>query len=551
MAKTPIEQIAALLGSDAHEKQIAAAIVLGELGAKTPEVIKGLVSLLETDSPPLQRSALTALVKINAPSATSARIGSAKVAASIFPLLASKDNEVRALAVDALVACGQDVVPKVKERMSVAEGSERKALDGVLARFGDRKDAVTALLQGLESTESDIARNVAFEVRPLLKDADGKMRRLWLHEVLRIVEKMRRSPPPSPIPLATAVKILGYLEDPKGTDPLLELARDPRAPFAVRQEALIALRFALADDDRAGEIVDTMVAAAESDDRMLAQAALMGLVAVELPAKHAARIVRLAAHPDPERARIAIEKLSRQPGEAVTKALVDVVASADRRRAEMAMKALEPREGAGALLAAAMVETRDADRANILRQALKPFARALPPAMRKKLVAAALERLGEGEGWQAHADIAREADGKALAEGLRELAAKLSRSKKEGSLKSVLTLLARSEHGSSDDRYRLASILLRGGHKDTRPSARASDESLALLEGLSGSSFDVGAALRKDKSLELDDLYYVGFHFAEEQHPLGAELLAEVVKKAGRTKIGKMAKNKLGISAEN
>jgi HEAT repeat protein len=540
MAKTPIEQIAALLESPAPEKQIAAAIVLGELGAKTPEVIKGLVALLETDSPPLQRPALTALTKI----------ASARVAPSIFPLLASKDADVRSLAVDALVACGEDVVPKVKERMAAAENAERKALDGILARFGDRKDAVTALLAGLESTEPDVARNVAFEVRPRIKDADGKMRRLWLHEVLRIVEKMRKSPPPSPIPMATAVKILGYLEDPKGTDPLLELARDPRAPFAVKQEALIALRFALADEEHAAKIIDTMVAAAESDDRMLAQAALMGLVAVELPAKHAGRIVRLAAHPDPERARIAIEKLSRQPGEAVTKALVDVVASADRRRAEMAMKALEPREGAGTLLASALVETTDPDRANIVRQAIKPFARSLPPPTRKKIVAAALERLAEGEGWQAHADVAREADGKALAEGLRDLAGKLGRGKNPGALKSVLTLLARSEHGSDDDRYKLASVLLRDSHKDTRPAARASDESLALLENLSGSSFDVAAALRKDKALELDDLYYVGFHFAEEHNPLGQELLAEVVKKAGRTKIGKMAKNKLEISAE-
>ena len=63
------------------------------------------------------------------------------------------------------------------------------------------------------------------------------------------------------------------------------------------------------------------------------------------------------------------------------------------------------------------------------------------------------------------------------------------------------------------------------------PAARAADESLVLLEGLAGSSFDVAAALRKDKGLELDDLYYVGFHFAEDQHPLGQELLAEVVKK--------------------
>ncbi len=537
--KSPVELIAAMLRSEAPEKQIAAAIVLGELGAKGPEVLGGLVSMLETQSPPLQRPALLALVKI----------ASIKAAPAIFPLLASKDPEVRALAIEALVACGEDVVAKVKQRMPVAEGAERKALDGVLARFEGSKDAVTALLAGLESTEPDVARNVAFEVRPRVKDVDAKTRRLWLAEVLRILERMKKSPPASPIPMATAVKILGYLEDPKGTDPLLELARDPRAPFSVRQEALIALRFALADDDRAGEIIDTMVKAAEADDRMLVQAALMGLVQVELPAKHAGRIARLAAHPDPERARIAIEKLSRQPGSEVTKALVEVVATADRRRAEMAVKALETREGAGPLLAAALAQSKDADRANVLRQALRPHLKTLPNAAKKKLVEAALERLADGEGWQAHVDAAREADGKALAEGLREAVTKLARSKKEGPLKTALTLLTRGEHGTPEDAYRLASLLLKESHKDTRPQARESDEALSLLEGLAGKSFDVFAALKKDKSLELDDLYYVGFHFAEEDHPLGTDLLGEVVKQGGRTKLGKMAKNKLGLSA--
>lgn len=539
--KTPVELIAAMLTSDLPEKRIAAAIVLGELGSKGPEVLSGLAQMLETNSPPLQRPALLALVKI----------ASTKAAPAIFPLLASKDGEVRALAVDALVACGEDVVPKVKQRMPLAEGPERKALDGVLARFEGSKDAVTALLAGLESTEADVARNVAFEVRPRVKDADAKTRRLWLGEVLRILEKMKKAPPPSPIPMATAVKILGYLEDPKGTDPLLELARDPRAPFSVRQEALIALRFALSDDDRAGEIIDTMVKAAEADDRMLAQAALMGLVAVELPQKHAGRIARLAAHPDPERARIAIEKLSRQPGAEITKALVDVVATADRRRAEMAVKALETREGAGPLLATALATTTDADRANVLRQALRPHIKTLPSAAKKKLVEAALERLAEGEGWQAHVDVARDADGKALAEGLREAITKLARSKKEGPLKTALTLLVRSERGTAEDGYRLASLLLKESHKDPRPEARDRDESLQLLGTLSSKSFDVFAALKKDKSLELEDLYYVGFHFAEEDHPLGRDLLTEVVKQGGRTKVGKMAKNKLGISASD
>ena len=60
--------------------------------------------------------------------------------------------------------------------------------------------------------------------------------------------------------------------------------------------------------------------------------------------------------------------------------------------------------------------------------------------------------------------------------------------------------------------------------------------------------FDVGKALKKDRVLELDHLYYVGFHFTEEGHPLGEELLEEVVKKGGRAKVAKMAKNKLALA---
>ena len=40
----------------------------------------------------------------------------------------------------------------------------------------------------------------------------------------------------------------------------------------------------------------------------------------------------------------------------------------------------------------------------------------------------------------------------------------------------------------------------------------------------------------------------MGFHFTELDHPLGEELLEEVVKKGGRTKVAKMAKNKLALA---
>jgi len=546
MAKTPVEVVAAMLGEErSPEHRIAGAIVLGELGAKAPEVVKGLVSMLASDSPPLQRPALASLVKIASPKAVPA----------ILPLLGSRDAEVRKLAVDAIVACGEDIVPIVRDRSKLVQGEERKALDAVLARFGDKKEAVTTLLTGLESSDPDVARAVAFELRPRVKDADAKTRRMWLGELTRIIERMKKAPPPSPIPLATAVKILGYLEDEKALPILVSFAKEPRTPFAVRQEALIALRFALSDEALAGEVIDVMVEAAEGPDRMIAQAALMGLAAVELPAKHAARISRLAMHPDFERARIALEKLTRQPGPEVTKALVDllagsVAAGADRRRGELATKALEGREDAGPALATALASATDADRANVLRQALRPHLKSLTTATKKKLVQIALERVAEGEGWQAHADVARELDAKAFAEGLREQVTKLAKGKKEAQLRSVLGLLSRTDGATHEDRYRYASLVLRSSPLDTLPAARGRDESLTLVEDLTRRGFDVGLALKKDKALELSHLFYVGFHFVEEDHPLGRELLEHVGKEGGRTKLAKMAKNKLGLTAD-
>jgi HEAT repeat protein len=548
-SKTPIEQVAAMLGEErSPEHRIAAAIVLGELGAKAPEVVKGLVTLLASDSPPLQRPALAALVKI----------ASAKAVPAILPLLGARDAEVRKLAVDAVVACGEDVLPVVRDRMKTVQGEERKALDAVLARFGDKKEAVHTLLVGLESSDPDVARAVAFELRPRVKDADARTRRMWLGELTRIIERMKKAPPPSPIPLATAVKILGYLEDEKALETLVAFAKDPRTPFAVRQEAVIALRWfcgegAVAHEALAGEAIDVLVEAAEGQDRMIAQAALMGLVSVALPAKHAARIARLASHPDLDRARMAIEKLAHQPGGEVTKALVEllagsVVAGADRRRGELAAKALEARDDAGPAVASALASATDADRANVLRQALRPHLKALAPATKKKLVQVALERVASGEGWQAHADVARELDAKAFADGLREQVAKLAKSKKD--VRSLLGLLSRTEGATHEDRYRYASLVLRGSPLDTLPQARGRDESLVLLDDLARRGFDVGAALKKDKALELEHLFYVGFCFVEEGHPLGRELLEHVAKTGGRTKLAKMAKNKLGLTAD-
>ena len=94
-----VDKIVALLASDAIEKRIAAAIVLGELRAKGAPVTEALAETLDSGIALLQRHALEAL----------ARVGAKKAAPKILPLLAAREDEVRRAAVAAMVSIGDDV----------------------------------------------------------------------------------------------------------------------------------------------------------------------------------------------------------------------------------------------------------------------------------------------------------------------------------------------------------------------------------------------------------------------------------------------------------
>ncbi|MGD0529964.1 MAG: HEAT repeat domain-containing protein, partial [Polyangiaceae bacterium] len=65
-----VDKIVELLSSDAVEKRIAAAIVLGEIRAKGAHVAEALTHALDSDIPLLQRHALEALGRVGAKKAT-------------------------------------------------------------------------------------------------------------------------------------------------------------------------------------------------------------------------------------------------------------------------------------------------------------------------------------------------------------------------------------------------------------------------------------------------------------------------------------------------
>src|SRR5499427_6209682 len=91
-----VDKIVGLLNDEGVEKRIAAAIVLGELKAKGPNVAPALAEALDSGIPLLQHHALEAL----------ARIGAKKALPRIFLLLSSREDQVRKSAARAIASVG-------------------------------------------------------------------------------------------------------------------------------------------------------------------------------------------------------------------------------------------------------------------------------------------------------------------------------------------------------------------------------------------------------------------------------------------------------------
>jgi HEAT repeat protein len=531
----PLNKIVSMLSDDSVEKRISAAVVLGELKAKGDGVHEGLVLMLDSDTPALQRPALEAL----------ARIGAKKALSSIFPLLSVRNADVVAAATRAIASLGESVVPKISARMEEAGTEERRALDAVLAELGG-KDAFSTLLDALMFEDADAAKRAALQVRHHIKDASRAERKSHRSQVEKFLKKKELATLTHA--KAAAVKILGYLEDDTAIPTLIAYADADGEPWQVRHEALIALRFALQAGKRVDDVMNVLINVAGAQDRQLSRTAIDTLRMLEIPEKHIAKFAKLADHEDLARAQAAIAKLGEQGGAKASKALVTVVTSGGQRSAEAAAEALDGNEEAVVDLAKALVAATNSFRGGLMAKVLKPMTSKIKPATKKQIIDAAIKKLGDGDdSWEPTLSIARDLDAKKTAEGLRALAAKLRKSKKKDKEIAVLTLLCKHEGAEDDDRFRLATAELLQSRKDTQPHARARDPALKRLGELLDNGFDVLAAMRKDRNIGNDELFYVGFHFVEDDHPVGEDMLGEVVKKSPRTKLGKAAKNKLKL----
>jgi hypothetical protein len=448
---------------------------------------------------------------------------------------------VRRAAAAAVSAYGDAALPALRERLGATQGDERRAVEETLARTGG-KDAIATLLGGLDGADVEEARAATLAARQRIKDADARERRAYLGEVKRFLGLKKTKS--SPAATVAALRVLGFLEDEGSVPLLLEQAASAKAAPEVREEALIALRFlGRGGNEKAGAKAAAAAAkimgVAETAALPTARAAIYTLACLPLPGALAPRLAKLAAHGEAERARLATERLAQMPGPEASRALGELLlGTRERALAEAAATALSSRPDAGAVLARALLDAEDAERVALLARLLRPHQRALDGKATRALREEAVARLTAGKPpgtWEPLISVAREADADATAEALRAAAAKLRKGKPQQAL-AALRLLGRAPAATPDDGYAWATLELGAGRRD---------EAFTIFGQLAERGFDLASALRRDRALDAEARYQIGFHFAESRHPVGEEILSAVAEAAGRTKLGQMARAKL------
>jgi hypothetical protein len=529
-----VKQIGQMLKAEDPHKRIAAALVLGELKVKDGAVVNALAQMAADPLDAYANAALGAL----------GEIGSSRALPALLAAL-GRTGETRRLAARALAALGPEALPEIKAHLEDAPMEIRAAVAEALPAMGGGKASFGLTLEGLRGQPWDAVNKVALSVRHEVKSASPAERRAMKAQLDKfIAHKKTAADEPA---LRGALKILGYLELPESVDLLLGHLGPALSP-AVRVEAVTALRFALSRAVPAKPLT-RLTALLEDPDALVRRAARDSLMTLKFTPAHAPQLGALAVHPDNEIATWALTLLGGMGGAVAEKTLLPVALGPDRHRAQAAARAVAALEGGERLLATGLCKATSEQAAQVLCEALMPVSRKLSKKDLGRLLEAGQAALSDKVAVaRRKLEPLRELDPQGWATVVREKA-KSSLKKDPARAATLLGMLCRSPLAIPDDRYTLARMELEKSPRDPHPRARARDTALLELEKLADEGFALVKALEKDKALDDETLYYLGFHFGEslELREVGEALLEVLVKRSGRTRLGKAAKNKLAF----
>jgi HEAT repeat protein len=515
------------------ELRCAAALVLGELGGRNGGIGKALGACLDDSNPSVRRQAIQT-------------VGKLRVEAALPALLERirGGGEEAELAARAAARLGARGTRGLQELMPVVAPGLRRYIAAALAGGGTASSnaAVTGVLLDTDPKVVEAAVTSLIAEIPSLSPAHRRARADQLLTVAR--DRKTRHPPAT---VAAVVRLLAALEDPRAEEVLWEHVSPPH-PAEVRSAALGALgKWPTAPTK---DHLQRLFNAAADVDFRVAAPALVLLRRVPADAKSEPYWLNLLRAHDVGVRQLALEKIGDRDSADVAAALLQQLDHAVPALREGALARLTRSKKGREALTDALLGADNPDKAWNLARAQAAFAKDFPKGWRDQVFAKAA---GYVEAGDRRADpllfLLREAAATDLHDRVEERAVALRKKKAYPTALLYLRLLARDPAIGFATRLELAACGLKVSPKDLAREARSTDPCLANFANLiQQDDEELLRQLGKMKWLDAEELYYLGFHFAEHEgraKKFAGEVLHVVVKRSGRSKLAQAAKSKL------
>lgn len=530
----PVKRVVRLLQPDqSAEVRAAAVLVLGELGVRDAEVLAELTARLDDESEAVRVNAIQSVGKLKAEKALPALLERITHGGQEANLAAEAAAKLGAKAVKAL----QDLMPKV------APGLRRYIAAALTTTGTSGGDA--AGVSVLLDKDPLVAASAAAAIIGKIPSFDPGRRETLAEELIAVAsDKKRPLLPQSELPV---VRVLAALNEPAAADALWARVLPPHS-HEVRAAALQAVGRWVEKPSK-DQWAKLFACAAEADFRIAAPA-LTVLQRLPVSDKQLTDWVKLFDAADVAARRLAADKVGDRDAADVAAGLMAQLTHHDRGLRDTARTKLGKLAAGRKVLTDALLAAETAEKAWELARSVAPFVKDFSADLRKKVFEEACEYL---EAADHRADallfLLRDADAGALREQFFERAVALRKKKKYPTAMVYLKTVARDPSIGFPVRLELALCGLKTSAKSLEAADRAGDPCLrnfnTLLEQDAEQLFK---EVEKAKWLEPDDLFYVGFHFAEyhgRPRQFGADVLKLVLKRSPKGELAKSAKNKL------
>lgn len=512
----------------------AATVVLGEIGAKDNALTQALCSALDDPDAGVRIEAIVAVGKLHIEKALPQLLERIKQGGA--------ESEAAAEAAAKLGARG---IKGLQELMGETAPGLRRRIAGALAT-GNSTPAETAAVETLLDTDPGVVDAAAKSLIAKVPTLTGGQRKAVADRVLELL-KPKKGKPLAVVTEVALVRLLATMQDKRGEAVFWARIEAPN-PAELRAAALHALG-ALPPPADGPALKKLLGCLAERDFRVVAPA-LMILKAVPVSGKNLKDWLPLFAAPDVAVRRFAIERLGGQDAAEVASGLVNQLKHPDRALHDQALAVLSKLKHGREALAGALLQAEHADAAWTLARAQAAMAKDYAAPLRTKLFAKACTYL-EADDRRADAFLflLRESDPKDLRDRLSERALVLRKKKDYVRALTYLRLLARDPAIGEGLRFELAACSLKMSPKEMAGDARAADPAIQQFARLLHShEIHPLDHVKKAAWLAPEDLFYLGFHFAEGAGPereFGGSVLKLVLKKSAKSQVGKDARAKL------